>query len=487
MGKYWVILLTGWMALAAAGENGAGNPGAAQAQPGDADKQLKKATRTEEKLSVRELLERYAANQKQAFTSFIHKSETREDMDMHCTEQHGGISPRIVKRTQYYGVEFRTDNQRIKKICCKWGQRNNGEVRSKDNRGYTSWLWDGGKSTYQYGLSTDISDPGRLYIDPSGPPTYYVSKNYIKYGHVSRDAWGYLVGDEERWDEVLLKATNISVRNRKEKIRRVSNYVIDAATERGTYTVWIDPEHGYNFSKVLAHRRPGDKIFEAVHKEIVHPGEEYLTVVEVTKFQEIDGVWIPSETTMKDHRKYANGDYIDTTESFTVLSMEINPDHDALGSFLIDYIRDGARTTIVGIKGIDYTWQDGKVVDKAGKVLDLHSSKPADPNQAEAGEKNAENTGTANVQPGDADKQLKKATRTEDQLSARELLERYAATQTKAFTSFIHKSQTREDLDIYCTEQHGGIPPRIVKYTKFYEFDFRTDGLRIQRKFSVWG
>ena len=84
MGKYWVVLVMGWMTLAAAGEKAdeslagkdpnqveagekeAENTGAAQAQPGDANKRLKKTDRMEEKFSVRELLERYAANQKLA-------------------------------------------------------------------------------------------------------------------------------------------------------------------------------------------------------------------------------------------------------------------------------------------------------------------------------------------------------------------------------------------------------------------------------------
>jgi len=191
---------------------------------------------------------------------------------------------------------------------------------------------------------------------------------------------------------VLLKEKNISVRNKKEKIQGVSNYVIDATTERGTYTVWIDPEHGYNFSKVIAHRQPGDRIFSSEFKAKVNLGEEYLTGVEVTKFQEIEGVWIPSETTMEDHRRYANGDYINITESFKVLSMQINPDHDTLGSFLMDDIRNGASVIVKGDKGKEYIWQDGKVVDKAGKVLDLRDRQAADPNQTAAGEeKNGKN------------------------------------------------------------------------------------------------
>ncbi len=499
MGKYWVVLVTGWLAMgaagekadeslagkdpnqSAAGENEAENPGTAQAQAGDADKRLKKATRTEDTLSVRELLERYAATQKEALTSFIHKTETREDRDIHCTEQHGGISARFLKDTQYYEHEVRTDGVRAKCIFSNWGQVRENVVLSRDNRGYASWLWDSDQA-YSYSRYEDPSDAGILILRPDGPPESYThQKNFA--GHIGAASWGYLVGDVERFDEMLLKATKISVRKKKVKIRGVLNYVIDAVNERGSYTIWIDPEHGYNFSKAVVQRQAGGKAFQIV----VQPGEEYLAVVENTKFQEIDGVWIPWEATIKDHRKYANGDYIDDTKSLKVLSMKINPDHEALGSFLLDDIRNGAWTKVHGIVGIDYTWQDGKVVDKAGKVVDLRASKSADPNQPAAGEEEVENPGAVQAQPDDNDKRLKKATRTEDTLSVRELLERYAATQKQAFTSFIHRTETREDRDIHCTEQHGGISARFLKDTQYYEHEVRTDGSRAKCIFCNWG
>jgi len=278
-------------------------------------------------------------------------------------------------------------------------------VLSRDNRGYVSWLWDGDKA-YSYSRYEDPSDAGILILRPDGPPDKSNSQQIIFAGHIGAATWGYLFGDVERFDEMLLKATNITVRNRKEKIRRVSNYVIEAVNERGSYTIWIDPEHGYNFSKAVVYRRAGDKAFQIV----LQPGEEYMAVVENTKFQEIDGVWIPWEATMENQRKFANGDYTYLRKSLKVLSMKINPDHEALGSFLTDDIRNGAETWIYGIPSkdyTDYTWQDskvvdkagkvvdkaGKVVDKAGKVVDLHASKaadpnkPIDPNQPEAGEK----------------------------------------------------------------------------------------------------
>jgi len=49
-------------------------------------------------------------------------------------------------------------------------------------------------------------------------------------------------------------------------------------------------------------------------------------------------------------------------------TIQINPDHDALNSFSIDGIKNGATTMITGASG-RYFWRDGKVIDKDGKVI----------------------------------------------------------------------------------------------------------------------
>ena len=64
-------------------------------------------------------------------------------------------------------------------------------------------------------------------------------------------------------------------------------------------------------------------------------------------------------------------------EHIKITEMILNPDHNALGSFYLDDIRNGAIVTIGwdresqrmrGHKG-KYKWQDGQVIDKDGKVI----------------------------------------------------------------------------------------------------------------------
>ena len=48
--------------------------------------------------------------------------------------------------------------------------------------------------------------------------------------------------------------------------------------------------------------------------------------------------------------------------------MIFNPDFEALNAFVENDVKNGAKVWIVGVSGT-YTWRDGKVVDKDGKVV----------------------------------------------------------------------------------------------------------------------
>ncbi len=53
-----------------------------------------------------------------------------------------------------------------------------------------------------------------------------------------------------------------------------------------------------------------------------------------------------------------------------ITNIVLNPDHNALKSFIPDDIRNGASVFITALPAsIEYIWQDGKVIDKDGKVI----------------------------------------------------------------------------------------------------------------------
>ena len=61
--------------------------------------------------------------------------------------------------------------------------------------------------------------------------------------------YGYL-GCDKRLDVVLREAKQISMRSTAEMVNGIACHVIDADTQYGRYTVWLDPAHGYNAAKI---------------------------------------------------------------------------------------------------------------------------------------------------------------------------------------------------------------------------------------------
>ncbi|MHC4773400.1 MAG: hypothetical protein ACYS8S_07510, partial [Planctomycetota bacterium] len=61
------------------------------------------------------------------------------------------------------------------------------------------------------------------------------------------------------------------------------------------------------------------------------------------------------------------GNYGKTKKIIKIEELIMNPDHEALDSFGLGFIRDGARVHISGIDAIRYTWQDGELIPNVDK------------------------------------------------------------------------------------------------------------------------
>ena len=184
---------------------------------------------------------------------------------------------------------------------------------------------------------------------------------------------GFL-GSEMRLDLVLREASRISVRPEKEGFSGSSCAVIDADTRYGRYAVWIDPEHGYQAAKVTR----GAKAPHIEIEDEMPVGDCSTGLVEVTRFEQLDGVWVPmgaiQQTTYTALNRQA---YNKVTSRFQRTTLTLNPDHEKLGSFddpLVHpandpELRNGARVNISGAIQARGSWQDGKVVNAQGEVL----------------------------------------------------------------------------------------------------------------------
>lgn len=303
-----------------------------------------------------ELLDKYTETQDK-LQSFILKFEDK-------TKSSNSIE-KGKENTTYKNGELRSDGDRVRHHSNLWGTWfRRADFLPEDKANYNSLLWDG-KTKFQYNkLPESTSSPhGIAFITKSrndlGIRTIY-SRTYP-----GKTLMGYFWGSDERIDTILRKANKISVRNKTEKVGGSDCFVIDAVTRSGEYAVWIDPVHGYNIAKAEVWRKKGDLIYgDTMGKE-----DKVLISLKNVRFEKIDGLWVPMEADRNFIRHMIGGNWTKHNRHHKRTEFILNPDHDALGSFVPDDIENGARVHITGVEGINYTWQDRKVVDQDGKVI----------------------------------------------------------------------------------------------------------------------
>jgi len=177
---------------------------------------------------------------------------------------------------------------------------------------------------------------------------------------------GYFWNEKSRIDVRLRDANSIRVRNKMDKAEGRPCYVIEAGIKEGEYKLWIDPEHGHNIVKI------------EIERDDIAYLEHFSESVKCARFKRLDDMWLPMEGETRRYWDWPGEHYCEGTMSFKLEEIILNPDHNSLGSFVPDDIRDGARTTFPFPFGHQvtrgsplYVWsKDPKfVVDEKGRVI----------------------------------------------------------------------------------------------------------------------
>ena len=238
----------------------------------------------------------------------------------------------------------------------KWGHvKSAADFIPKGQGPYNSVLWNG---KYYISYITAGNRPGRLDIADvlNARLKANLGRHYI---------FGFWADNsEERLDETLKKARTLSVRPNTEFVGQSECYVLDATVETGqgkvSYTVWLDPKHGYSTAKLESKKQRSVSRFDNV------------------QFEKTDGVWVTKYANFSRRCFFDGGEFTNEVYQIKVTEMKLNPDHDALGSFLANDIREGARVgflndiksaTPVNTRMGPYKWKDGNVVDTSEQIV----------------------------------------------------------------------------------------------------------------------
>ena len=200
-----------------------------------------------------------------------------------------------------------------------------------------------------------------------------VCKDVYKSSTVS-PAMGYVFGNDKDIGTMFLEDTaKLKLHDKKSKVNGVDCYVIEAEVPNGgEYTVWIDPDHGFNIARMQSKRGAGD----LYHGRPLMATVSWNNSYEVVEFQKVDDAWLPKTYKMQEKSVDGANDFAYKREGETSLySVNLDPDHDALGSFLHDDIPNGTMVLLPRIPpNVQFTWQDGEIVaevdDSALEQLD---------------------------------------------------------------------------------------------------------------------
>jgi RNA polymerase sigma factor (sigma-70 family) len=329
----------------------------------NSNQQTKAKESLTQKETVKTLLDKYAQTRNK-FNSFTGKTENTIELEINPTSSGSRFEYSHLKN--YNKIEFRYDGTKVSRCEHLWGDINTVLTNVTENDPYYRSIFynDNLRLMIRY-LKSDKNDLGRVEIDKEVKQK--LAEQTLARGYKGHEILGYIEGDDERFDFILKNlATDISVRGKTEDVNGSQCYVIDAETKKGKYVIWLDPAHGYNIAKAEV-TRTGGNLRNGNDPPIKTGDKEYRSMSNV-KFRQIDGIWIPVEADI-----YYN--YNLTAEfGYTywekihhkVIDFKINPDHDALGSFRLDDIPNGATVRFIDSLNTPYTWNDGKVVDSSG-------------------------------------------------------------------------------------------------------------------------
>jgi hypothetical protein len=302
--------------------------------------------------SAKEILDRYA--------------ETRNKLKSYIIKQHEvyASSGTQGKCRDEALIEFRYDGKRYCRQRDSWGDYGGMRGRvSKDKPQRQTILYDGEK-IYIYTQPGNGAGKGFIGVIAE-PDKMLIEKN----GYNSDPLYGEFCSERQYIDTFFLAAGNkVSVRAKTERIGDSECYVVDAKTTRGKYTVWFDPNHGYNIAKAEVSKSGKDILITQPVDETpfgkgnpVRFASERESVKDV-RFKKIGDLWVPWEGTIKSDFRLSDGSKNSCTHRIECTELIVNPDHEALGSFVPKFA-NGTMVRVLGVARTRFTWKDGKYVD----------------------------------------------------------------------------------------------------------------------------
>ncbi|MBN2591361.1 MAG: hypothetical protein JXA96_15965 [Sedimentisphaerales bacterium] len=327
-------------------------------------------------ISPSKLLEKWQNNQK-AFEKIIISGETREQYLDSTTKS---------IRFGCLVTEMRRDGTKIDLVIKRYPDLKTKDEQFKPReRENLRLIWDDQKY-YNINFITRSTQDFLTLVTVKNQEDPQIMGEFC-----GKPLFGLFFGDWLPFSTILTESETITLRETTETINDSKCFVIDAVTSHGKFSIWIDPEHGYNIAKAEVRKTENDIYYGKPLKdaypqtrpeglpnswdwERLPPLVSYSFNINNVKFDKINNIWVPMEGQWEYIEEDENGKIKKANFSYKAQAIDLNPDFKTISAFIPD-IPEGTSINIPGGKST-YTWKGGKIVDIYGFEVDIDNLEP---------------------------------------------------------------------------------------------------------------
>jgi len=252
----------------------------------------------------------------------------------------------------------------------------NNEQESVEHR-FQYLISDGRYFEYSLNTIADQMDPKytRVYTSKKDPWKLRTTSAST----VGKSLDGYIWGDEGKpiWDILNDVSSVLQLRPSMEEVDGQDTYVLEGDTKYGHYSLWIDPNCGFNARRIIVRKR-GDDLFRgkpvssprpklppgAMATRPQVPYNEVLYVLDSISIAKFNGLFVPVSAVATTTYEYVNGEKVQFKQEYKRTSVDLNPDFAKIPDAFNLLVRDGSDVYDWEMPAADLEWFNGKVVAK---------------------------------------------------------------------------------------------------------------------------
>jgi beta-lactamase regulating signal transducer with metallopeptidase domain/thiol-disulfide isomerase/thioredoxin len=284
---------------------------------------------------------------------------------MHVDIELYGYEAAEWKHAETYSFEQRFDGARLDSIMTRYRIEDGKQKHTQNARR----VFTGEQYLYR---QQEIGSPEPDRVDVSLYPPEE-ARDVMAYYHL----WGgvllgYMDADRKPVAAILKDSPTTILHDEMENVDGFACHVIEGSTNHGIYQIWVDPKCDYRIRRAIVRKGPGDMYYgKPIPKDAAR--DEWNDTVRVrneisdVKLEKIGDHFIPVAETQVGTIVRTGGKEGRTKEVVKRSAIDLNPDFEKLGAFVMDNIPEGTRLWILDPNNRDYGYElrGGKAVPVA--------------------------------------------------------------------------------------------------------------------------